>query len=377
MTVTYGYYNSVDGDRVYNAIQMSQLFSSIISDGVLGDIGEVFHVAAGTGLQVTVDTGRAWFHNSWTDNDSILALTIATAHPTLPRIDRVIIEMNSGNGVRANSIKILQGTPASSPVAPTLTHTSEINQYTFANVAVAAGATQIVQGNITNKIGTTECPLVTGILETMTIDNIVAQWEYEFDYWLQTLIDELTENQAANLQNQITQANNTIIEEIVSTATPDEFVFDSIPGGFDMLRITGILKHTDTGGSYDDYTPTIRVNDDSGANYAYLALTTGQWSGWGSNTGINGIPVIKSKTKDAYFYTFFQLELPFYASPSMYKWIVSKGNYGAAPTMNPSMPGDYQIYRNIWRSASPITKVTITGQYVASVCKLRLMGCAF
>src|SRR3972149_2219938 len=372
MAVTFGYYNSLAGDRLYNAVQMSQLFSSIIADGVLGAIGDAFHVGVGGGMNVNVGIGRAWFHNSWLDNDSLLTLAIGAAHPTLPRIDRVIIEIDSSEGVRANDIKILPGTPAASPVGPTLTHTSTLNQYTFANIHVGAGVAQILASNIVNKIGTSECPLVTGILQTMTIDSIVAQWEAQFDFWFQTLQDELDENQAANLQNQITDANNTLIEEIIATGTSNEFVFDDIPGGFDMLRITGILKHTAPTG-YDGVAPTIRINDDSGANYAYFNPTTGQWSGWGSNTSLNSPPVVTSVSKNVGFYTPFSIDFPSY-DIAQFKWAICKSDFGAAPTINPSIDMTYFVKKNIWRSGSPIIKITISGTYVENISKLRLYG---
>ncbi len=34
MSVTFGFYNSVNGDRKYDAIQMSSIFDGIIRDGV-------------------------------------------------------------------------------------------------------------------------------------------------------------------------------------------------------------------------------------------------------------------------------------------------------------------------------------------------------
>lgn len=378
MTVTYGFYNSLAGDRVYNAIQMSQLFSSIIADGVLGAVGNAFHVSAGTGMHVTVGTGRAWFKNSWTDNDTLLTLDIAAAHAVLPRIDVVCIEMDSDNGVRANSIKVITGTPSSTPVAPTLTHTTTLNQYPFAHVLVPAAATQILASNITNKIGTTDCPLVTGILQTMTIDNIVAQWEAQFAFWFTTLQDQLDENQAANLQGQITNSNNTLIEEIISTGAADEFVFDAIPGGFSMLHLVGMLKSTYVGG-YDGSQPMLRVNDDAGANYAWMNTDTGTWTGWGTRTSANVSWVVGSNAADAGIYTRFQVDFPNYASPSMQKWIKYFGIYAAAGShnQNPTLDPYDRIINNLWRSNSPITKITLYGTYVATLSKLKLFGSAF
>ena len=41
MALTYGFYNSLNGDRKYNAMDISRLFDGLIKDGVFMSIG--FH----------------------------------------------------------------------------------------------------------------------------------------------------------------------------------------------------------------------------------------------------------------------------------------------------------------------------------------------
>lgn len=161
MAITYGFYNSVAGDRVYDAVQFSKIFDGIISDGVFELVGDGLQVTDGTGMGVIVGTGKAWFDHTWTTNDAALGLTLTAADVVLPRIDAIVLEVNASNAVRANTIKVLTGTPASSPVEPTLTNTSEIHQYPLAYIAVAAGTTEIVPGDITDTIGSVLCPFVT------------------------------------------------------------------------------------------------------------------------------------------------------------------------------------------------------------------------
>lgn len=40
MAVTYGFFNSVNGDRKYNADQMSSYFDGLVTDGVYEKIGD-------------------------------------------------------------------------------------------------------------------------------------------------------------------------------------------------------------------------------------------------------------------------------------------------------------------------------------------------
>jgi len=161
MAVTYGFYDSVSNDRLYNAIQMSSIFDGIITDGVFENVGEALATINGTGMQVIVKDGRAWFDRTWTLNDTDMTLAIAASDLVNPRIDTVVLEVNASVGVRANSIKVITGTPAGVPSAPILTNTSEIHQHALAYVYVAAGVTSIILANVTDLTGTIDCPFTT------------------------------------------------------------------------------------------------------------------------------------------------------------------------------------------------------------------------
>ena len=161
MTITYGFYNSVSGDRVYDAIDVSSMFDGVIIDGVFETIGDALETTDGTGMNVVVGPGKAWFDHTWTLNDAALTLAIAASDVILPRIDYVVLEVDASNAVRANTIKVLTGTPATVPVPPTLTNTSEVHQYPLAEVAVDAGVSEILAADVTNLVGTAFCPFVT------------------------------------------------------------------------------------------------------------------------------------------------------------------------------------------------------------------------
>lgn len=176
MSVTYGFYNSKNRDRRYDAIQMSSIFDGIIRDGVLQHYGTALMVEESEGMMVNVGIGRAWFNHTWTLNDALLPLTIPFSEVILSRIDVVVLEVDARESVRANSIKIVKGTPASSPKNPTLIKTKDHWQYPLAYIRVNAGVTAIRQANITNCVGTSACPFVTAPLEKMSIDALVAQW---------------------------------------------------------------------------------------------------------------------------------------------------------------------------------------------------------
>jgi len=158
MSVTYGFYDSYNGDRVYNADQFSSFYDGLINDGVYSSVGQRFYVAASSGMDITVDTGRAWFDHTWTFNNQKLTLTIPTADTVYSRIDAVVLETNKLE--RENTIKIIQGTPAETPVKPALIKNTSVHQYALAYVTVGINASSILTANIENVVGTQETPLV-------------------------------------------------------------------------------------------------------------------------------------------------------------------------------------------------------------------------
>ena len=181
MSVTYGFYNSKNKDRRYDAIQMSSIFDGIIRDGILQHVGTAMMVNASTGMMVNVGIGRAWFNHTWTLNDALLPLTVPQSEVILNRIDAVVLEVDSRESVRANAIKIIKGTPATNPVKPTMISTNDRWQYPLAYIRVNSGVTSIRQADITNAVGTSECPFVTAPLEMMSIDALVVQWKDQWD----------------------------------------------------------------------------------------------------------------------------------------------------------------------------------------------------
>lgn len=203
MSVTSGFFNSVNGDRRYNAEQMSAIFNGIINDGVFSSIGTAFSINAKSGNTITVGIGRAWFNSTWVDNDSIFAIKADDAEMLLNRYDAVIIEVNHTDAVRAGSIKIIKGAAASSPVKPTLINESDIHQYPLAYIYRPAGSTEITQSNITNMIGTSSCPYITCVLQVQDIDKVIVQWEAQFNEWFDTIREQLSVDAVDNLQNQI------------------------------------------------------------------------------------------------------------------------------------------------------------------------------
>lgn len=181
MSVSSGFFNSLNGDRKYNAAQMSAIFDGLIIDGVFASIGTAFAVKAAGGLTVNVGIGKAWFDHTWTVNDSILPMTAPEAEVLLDRIDAVVLEVNGMESVRNNTIKFVKGNPSSAPSRPTLTNEGNVHQYPLCYIYRKYGTAVINQADITPMVGTESTPFVTGILQTISLDELLGKWQDELD----------------------------------------------------------------------------------------------------------------------------------------------------------------------------------------------------
>lgn len=181
MSVSSGFFNSLNGDRKYNAVQMSAIFDGLIIDGVFASIGTAFAVKAAGGLTVNVGVGKAWFDHTWTVNDSILPMTAPEAEVLLDRIDAVVLEVNGMESVRENTIKFVKGNPSSAPSRPTLTNEGNVHQYPLCYIYRKYGTAVINQADITPMVGTESTPFVTGILQTVSLDELLGKWQDELD----------------------------------------------------------------------------------------------------------------------------------------------------------------------------------------------------
>ncbi len=124
-------------------------------------------VLVASGWAAIVGTTQANMGTYMAYNDATDTLTITTADPTNPRIDRVVVTVNDAYYTGATNnvvLSVLAGTPAGSPTAPA----TPANSISLATIAVAAGALSIGSGNITDTRVLTTTNLPTGDITAVT-----------------------------------------------------------------------------------------------------------------------------------------------------------------------------------------------------------------
>jgi hypothetical protein len=125
--------------------------------GIIGSASMAITPNSPAGMSVRVATGWAAVVGTTQPNmgvytaynDATTVLTVTTADPTNPRIDRVVMTIRDAYYTGAfNDViyQVLAGTPAGSPTAPA----TPANSISLATIAVGAGVTSITAGNITD-----------------------------------------------------------------------------------------------------------------------------------------------------------------------------------------------------------------------------------
>lgn len=214
MAITYGFFNSLNGDRVYNADQMSEYFKGLISDGVYENVGGALQVVASSGMNVQVKTGRAVIGSKWMENDAILTVPINAAHVTLNRYTAIVIQLDLAN--RNISITTVDGTPATNPNKPTLTNGATIKQFCLAYVHVGAQASNITQANITDtRANNAVCGWVTGLVEQVDTTTLFNQWQAAYNQSI---------SEMANWQNQMQSNFDTWFDNLTEKLNVDTYV---------------------------------------------------------------------------------------------------------------------------------------------------------
>ena len=221
MAWTSGFFDSVNGDRLYNADQMSNIFEGLISDGVYEAVGNKLAVQPNSGMTIQIATGRGWFGRRWVNNDSEYRLTLAQSDVILNRYVAVVIKVDYTDAVRTSVPYLKYSEFATTPVKPTMTRTETVKEYCLAYIYIKAGATAITASDIEDtRQDTNLCGWVTGLIDQITPDTLYEQFTALFDEWfsgLQDLIDENTE----------TMLVNALPVSVVLTLSPSDWTLDS------------------------------------------------------------------------------------------------------------------------------------------------------
>lgn len=190
-----GFFNSVNGDRVYNAEQMSSIFEGLITDGVYEAIGDKLAVQPSAGMTIQVASGRGWCKKHWFNNTTPYQMTLEASDVTLNRWCAVCIKVDDSDSVRDVKLSLKYSEYATTPVKPLPENSETVKELILAYVYIKAGAGEITASDITDTRGNSElCGWVTGLIEQLSTTTLFTQWEALFTDWFNNLQDLINEN---------------------------------------------------------------------------------------------------------------------------------------------------------------------------------------
>ena len=148
----------------YNAQDVMKYYAGRNS-GVF-ETGDNLKVSANGGLELRINTGMGWLAKDYVAsvafwNESVEYLMVDAGHDTYNRIDLVVVSWNFIQQEQNPKLIIRKGTPASSPVVPSLVNDSSTIEIALARINVAKGAITLSNSNIVDLRGNdTYCPMV-------------------------------------------------------------------------------------------------------------------------------------------------------------------------------------------------------------------------
>ena len=173
------FFNSLNGDRKYNATHWAEYFSQFIGNGVYAEPSTSMQVQATKGMTVKVGAGACFINGyaGYGDGSDVLTLDLGTS---ASRIDRIVIRLDYS--LRSIYPAIIKGTAASSPEAPAIVRDGTYYDICIAEITVGINAAEITQSDIKDVRGdNTVCGWVAGTIDQIDTTGLFAQYEAQWE----------------------------------------------------------------------------------------------------------------------------------------------------------------------------------------------------
>ncbi len=264
-------------DRAQDASFFSEFFADFIGNGVYPNPSVGMQVLADTGMNLKIQTGRCFIngHRGKVEEEGE-TITIENSDTNFNRIDRVVARLNVET--RKITIEVLKGIPATNPIAVDLTRNSNIYELGLADVTINKNSSVVTQANIVDtRLNNSLCGIVKGVIEqvdTTTLFNQYQTWfqekmleadnnyntwfeeftepaETEFTTWFNNMKDQLTEDAAGHLQQEINTLKTSKVDiqeinnlnETISSKCDGEILYESETGSTGTISLNSIVTN--------------------------------------------------------------------------------------------------------------------------------------
>lgn len=163
----YGFFSSVDGDRLYTAADFTSYFGRFLTNGYFSVEPEGLKVVANGTLDLTVSTGSMWINGHIYELTEPKVLTVDT-QANFSRKDRVVIKLDHIN--REIRAEIKKGEGSEYPVYPELQRDEDAYEMCIAQFEITKGSTAIQQAQVIDTRKDIElCGECTSLLDKRTL----------------------------------------------------------------------------------------------------------------------------------------------------------------------------------------------------------------
>lgn len=232
MAITSGFFNSINGDRKYDARQIGMYLGKVVSSGVFPNPSTNLQVTAAGGMNIQVHPGRAMIDGHWMDNDGVHVITLEDADIALARMDAVVMRLDENDGARAIGLEVKKGSPSAAPVSPVMVREGYVQEYCLALIYVPPtkndGTQEIIQANITDtRPDTSVCGWITSLIQQVDTSTLFMQWQdayqrfydasgVEFTAWLDGIKEQLGDSVVGALTSAIADLQSGKTDKTVS-----------------------------------------------------------------------------------------------------------------------------------------------------------------
>jgi len=202
-------FRSVNGDRTNGAQDVADLFAVFFTTGVSPAPANSLQVMAGGGMTVRLQPGSCCIQGRVGKNNVVRDFVLPVAHGALPRIDRLVLQMDRTGRWINEVLKV--GVPASSRAPPALRRDGVMWELCAGEMRVPAGAASITQSLITDRRPDPALCGWLGLVDGKVTSDLFAQWDDTFRRWFDAVRGMLSEDAAGNLAAQIITMQSQII----------------------------------------------------------------------------------------------------------------------------------------------------------------------
>lgn len=211
-------HDSVEHDRLYSSEDFRSYFSPFVSNGVFANPTNSCMVYPQSGMVVAVKPGKCFINGCVGTSLGQDTVTLDISTSNYSRYDLITLRLDFTE--RDIHVNVIKGTPAVTPVYPSMVRNSNIYDIAIAAIKIDPNTYIIGQSNITDlRFNKYYCGIVANLIGALDTTDLFAQYNAVFNSIIESLgeSDHITINIEDLLARQIARRNRMVINSNINT----------------------------------------------------------------------------------------------------------------------------------------------------------------